>query len=281
MRSYIKRKGLKKFVVYLVILVALLFTSFPLYWLFVTSFKTRLDISHHPPFFIPPKWTLRNYTSSIVGKGEFPSALMSMKDSLIIALGNTLLTLLLALPAAYSIARFNTGGYNFAFWLLSNRFLPPIVFIIPLFLILKTIHMYDSYLSLIFIYTTFNVPFAVWLLVGFIQEIPPDLEEAAMVDGATRFTAFLRVTIPLAAPGIVATVLFCFLFAWNQYILPLLLTGEGITTLTEAIPLYKGGHDILYGNIAAVSLFSLIPGILFAYFLQRYMAKGLTMGAIK
>lgn len=273
-------RKLHRLVVYTVIALALLVVTFPIYWLFITSFKPRGAAAEYPPKFVPVM-TLRNYQEVLVGTPELPSALLGLKDSLIIALGNTLLSVSVGFLAAYSIVRFKTGGKNFAFWLLSNRFLPPVVFVVPLFLLFRSLRLFDTHISLVLVYCTFNVPLAVWLLMAFIQTIPQDLEEAAMVDGCTRFSAFLRVTIPLAAPGVVTTLLFCFLFAWNEYTLAFMLTGEKVNTLTVLIPRYQGGHDILYEAIAAASILSVIPGVLFAYFLQRYLARGLMLGALK
>lgn len=281
MGSYKTKRLMRQVAIYTIIALTILFVTLPFYWLFITSFKPRGDATQYPPRFIPSAWTFHNYVEVLFGTKELPSALRAMKDSLIIAVGNTLLSVIVGVLAAYSIVRFKTGGRHFAFWVLSNRFLPPVAFIVPLFLLLKSLHLFDTHISLILAYGTFNIPLAVWLLMAFIRDIPPDLEEAAMVDGCSRFSAFVRITLPLVAPGLVATLLFCFLFAWNEYMMAFLLTGDKVNTLMTIIPRYKGGHDILYTEIAAVSVISIIPGLVFAYFLQRYLARGLMLGALK
>lgn len=268
---------------WIIIILGLIFVSLPLYWLIITAFKTMDAVLHRPPYFLPPKWTLSNFTETVFGTRGLglPAALSGIKSSLIVASCNSILSLFIGLLAAFSISRFKTGGKNLSFWILSNRFLPPIVFIIPLFIIFKKLHLFDTYAGLILVYTIFNVPFATWLLMGFISESPEELEEAAMMDGATRLGALFRITIPIILPGVVVTLLFCFLFAWNEYIIALLLTGTKIDTLPVIIPKYTAAHDVVYSQMAAVSLMGIVPAVLLAFFLQRYLVRGLTVGAIR
>ena len=261
--------------------IDLLIVSFPLYWLFITAFKTMEEVVHRPPYFWPPSFIIDNFKSTTYGAIGAPAAILAIKDSLIVALSNSILSLFVGILAAYSIIRFRTGGDNLSFWILSNRFLPPIVFIIPLFVIFRTLHLFDTYLGLILAYCIFNIPFAVWLLMGFIQEAPKDLEEAAMIDGASRRAALFRVTVPIIAPGIAVAFLFCFLSAWNEYIMALLLTGTKINTLPVIIPKYTTAHDVLYGQMAAAAIFGIIPAFILSFILQKYLVRGLTVGAIK
>jgi len=275
------KKRLSSMIVYLIIAIALIIVTIPLYWLVITAFKPGWAIVNRPPIIIPTQLTLEHFHKSVFGSVQFTGALASIKDSLIIAIGNTVLSLTIGLFAAYSIVRFRTGGQHLSFWILSNRFLPPVAFIIPLYLILRKLHLFDTHLSLILIYCTFNVPFATWLLLGFIEQIPEDLENAAMVDGCSRMGAFLRISLPLALPGIAVSTLFCFLFAWNEYVMAFLLTGEKINTLPKHIPKYRGAHDILYGEISAVTIVAIIPAVILAFMLQKYLTRGLTTGAIR
>lgn len=261
--------------------IDLALVTFPLYWLFITAFKSMEAVVHRPPFFWPPEFVIENFKVSTYGGLGAPAAILAIKDSLIVALGSSSLSLLVGLLAAYSIVRFRTGGSNLSFWILSNRFLPPIVFIIPLFVMFRFLHLFDTYLGLILAYCIFNIPFAVWLLMGFIQEAPKDLEEAAMIDGASRRSALFRVIVPLIAPGIAVTFLFCFLFAWNEYIMALLLTGTKINTLPVIIPKYTTAHDVLYGQMSAAAIFGIIPAFILSFLLQKYLVRGLTVGAIK
>lgn len=268
---------------WVVVAFGIIFVSLPLYWLIITAFKTMDAVIHRPPYLLPPEWVFRNFITTTYGaKGlGLPHAFSGIKDSLIVASGNSLLCLTVGLLAAFSISRFRTGGMHLPFWIMSNRFLPPIIFIIPLFIIFRKLHLFDTYLGLILVYTLFNIPFATWLLMGFIGESPEELEEAAMIDGATRFGALFRVTLPIILPGVVVTLLFCFLFAWNEYIMALLLTGTEINTLPVIIPKYTAAHDVLYGPISAVSIMGIVPAVLLALFLQRYLVRGLTIGAIR
>jgi len=271
----------KKVAVYLILVIAFIGVSIPLYWLVATAFKPGWAIVNRPPIMVPPNVTLEHFYKSVFGTVQFAGALSSIKDSFIVAGGNTLLCLTIGLLASYSIVRFRTGGQNLSFWILSNRFLPPVAFIIPLYLILKKIHLFDTHISLILVYCTFNIPFATWLIMGFIAQVPEDLEAAAMVDGCSRVGAFIRVIVPLISPGIAVSALFCFLFAWNEYIMAFLLTGNNINTLPKHIPKYRGAHDILYGEISAVTIITIIPAIILAFLLQKYLTRGLTTGAVR
>lgn len=267
----------------IVVGLALIFFSFPLYWMVITAFKTMDAVIHRPPYFLPPKWVLDNFLQTTFGARSLglPAAFSGIKNSLIVATCNSVLSLLVGLMAAFSISRFRTGGSNLSFWILSNRFLPPIIFIIPLFIIFRKLNLFDTLPGLILAYCTFNIPFATWLLLGFISESPVELEEAAMIDGATRAGALFRVTVPIILPGVVVTLLFCFLFSWNEYIMALLLTGSKIDTLPVIIPKYSASHDILYSQMSAVAIMGIIPALILAFFLQRYLVRGLTIGAIR
>ena len=193
----------------------------------------------------------------------------------------TVASVLIGSLAAYSLSRFKTGGDNFSFWILSTRMFPPVAAALPLFLIFKQIKLLDTHLALIIANTVFTLPFVVWLLKGFFDELPLELEEAALIDGCSHWGAFTRVALPLVTPGLVATALFSFIFAWNEFMFALLLTRRNVRTLTIIVPSLVGGHEILWGEIAAIGMVAIIPGILLALLLQRYLVRGLTMGAVK
>lgn len=265
----------------IIIAIYMLITLAPLYWLFVTALKPDWAIFSDPPYLVPPEITWDHIVATVRGTAQLKSALGFMRDSLVVAAGNALLSTVVGVLAAYSVARFRTGGQHFSFWILSQRFMPPIVFIIPLFVIFRALHLVDTYLGLILVYCTFNIPFAVWLMIGFIEQSPEELEDAAMVDGCSRLGALVRITLPVIAPGLVVTVLFTFLFAWNEYIFALLLASNRVATLPVYLPRLRGSHDILYGEIAAASIFAVFPAIVLAFLLQRYLVRGLTLGAIK
>ncbi len=278
----------KKSVAYIVLIISLVFTLFPLYWIVNTALKFEGDNLHKPPYFIPPKITFENFRMSITGHGEFqgvaasfPSILLSIRHSLLIALANLSLVLVVGCLAAYSIARFGTGGKNFSFWILSNRFLPPVVFIIPLFLVLRTLGLLDTHVALILLYSSFNLPFLIWFLIGYFSEIPREIEEAALVDGCSRLGTLWKIVIPLSAPGIIAVSFFCFLFAWNEYIFAFILAGREVITLPVALPRLSATYHVLRGMIAASSIIAIIPAVILTIFFRRFIVRGLSMGAVK
>lgn len=272
---------LKKSLMVIIVLLALAFFMFPVVWMFLTSFKTEAEYFHYPPIFIPEDFSLRNYVNAMalppVGRG----GLQGLRDSLIIALASTVFAVSVGALAAYSLARFKTGGDNLSFWILSTRMFPPVAAALPLFLIFKEIKLLDTHMALIIANTIFSLPFVIWLLKGFFEELPVELEEAALIDGCTHWGAFVRVSLPLIAPGVVATALFSFVFAWNEFMFALLLTRRNVRPLTIIVPSLVGGHEILWGEIAAIGTIAIIPGILLAVLLQRYLIRGLTLGAVK
>ena len=284
----ISSKRAKKIAIYIILAISLLFALSPFYWLINTSLKHEGDNFHKPPYFLPPEIASENFLTVITGKGtyesvefSFPGVLPSIRDSLVVAGTNTILVLFVGAFAAYSISRFRTGGKNLSFWILSIRFLPPIVFIIPLFLLLKTIWLFDTYIGLILVYCSFNLPFAVWFLIGYFEEIPREMEEAAFIDGCSRLGVLWKIVIPIAAPGMVVTVLFCFLFAWNEYIFALLLAGKQVITLPVMLPKFAASFEVFRGMVSAAAIVAIMPAVILAVVLQRFIVRGLSMGAIK
>jgi multiple sugar transport system permease protein len=276
--SKVKRHkyGKTTVIVILLALVCLFYVS-PVFWMISTAFKRQEHIVSSPVYFLPPEITWYHVKNVFIMYGGFKS----IKDSLIIASITTIICLVVGSFAAYSLARFRTGGRNLAFWILSNRMLPPVVFVIPFFLLFKTFHLIDTHAGLILSYLTFNLPFSIWILRGFFSQIPKELDESAMIDGARRITILLRIVLPLAGPGIVATALFVFVFSWNEFLYALLLTRGGVRTLPVLIPQLYGGHDILYGEVSAITIFAIVPIIVLIIFFQRYLVRGLTLGAVE
>jgi len=262
--------------IYLALGVALFFALFPIAWAISTSFKTIAEYYTYPPVWIPRMPTLNNYKYII-----YTAGLGYLKNSLIVASLNTLLVLGLSIPAAYGIARFGIGGGNLSFWILSQRMFPPIAVIIPLFLLLKRLGLIDTYAGLIIVYCTFNIAFSVWLLTGFFEEFPRDIEEAAMVDGCSRGGALLRIVIPLVAPGIVVTAIFCFIFAWNEFMFALILTRETAKTVTVQLSAFQSPTKILWGEMSALIVIAIIPILVMTLAVQKYLVRGLTLGAVK
>lgn len=276
-----KPKPWLRVVIGIILMLALIFFLSPVVWMLLTSFKTQAEVFSNPPVFVPGQFNFDNYVKALAPSPEGSGALAAIRDSLIVSLSTAVVSVGFGALAAYSMARYRTGGDQFSFWILSTRMFPPVASALPLFLIFRDIKILDTYWALIFANTVFNLPFAVWLLKGFIEETPVELEEAALIDGTTVFGAFWRVTLPLIAPGIVASLLFTFVFTWNEFMFALLMTRRIVRPLTVVIPTLVGGHEILWGQIAAAGVIAVIPGILLALFLQRYLIRGLTMGALK
>ena len=276
-----RRSPARRLATGLVLLAALLFFLFPVLWMVLTSFKSNPEFFAYPPVFIPKSFALTNYLNAMRMPPDGRGGLQGVRDSLIVSAGSMLISVLAGAPAAYSFARFRTGGENLSFWVLSTRMFPPVASALPLFLVFKALHLLDTHWALIVANTIFNLPFVIWLLKGFFEDLPVELEEAAVIDGTTIFGAFRRVALPLVAPGLAATALFSFIFAWNEFMFALLFTRSDVRTLTIIVPSLVGGHEILWGQVAAVGVVAIIPNILLALLLQRYLVRGLTLGAVK
>jgi multiple sugar transport system permease protein len=263
---------------YGIVFVMFLWTVLPLYWMVITAFKPLEEFMTYPPTFWPSSWTLDNFVEALVRQ----KGAASIVDSFVIATGTFLLSMALGVPAAYSIARYKTGGEDLSFTILSMRFMPPIVPAVAFFLIAAQIGLLDTYLLLILVNSLANIPFVVWIMKGFFEEIPYQIEEAAQVDGASWLRLFWDNVLPLAAPGLVATSLFCFIFAWNELLFATILTGRSITPFTKIIPGINIGHvEPHWGGIAAMGLLVIVPIVILSWYLQKYIVRGMTYGAIR
>jgi len=264
-----------------ILIAALAVFLFPVAWMFLTSFKSNPEFFAYPPVFIPKSFALTNYVNAMRFPPDGRGGIQGVRDSLIIAVGSMVASVLVGAPAAYSFARFRTGGENLSFWVLSTRMFPPVASALPLFLVFKVLHLLDTHWALILANTIFNLPFVIWLLKGFFEDLPVELEESAVIDGTTIFGAFRRIALPLVAPGLVVTALFSFIFTWNEFMFALLFTRRDVRTLTIIVPSLVGGHEILWGQVAAVGVVAIIPNVLLALLLQRFLVRGLTLGAVK
>jgi multiple sugar transport system permease protein len=216
---------------------------------------------------------------TITGPSDFVRRLW---NSLIIAGGSTIASVTMGVFAAYAFSRFSIAGKDdLLFFILSTRMLPAVVVTIPLFLMYRQLGLHDTHLGMIILYTAFNLSLTVWLLKGFIDEIPKEYEEAALVDGYTRFQAFYKIVLPQAATGIAATTVFAFIFAWNEYAFALMLTSEAARTAPPAIATMQGRGGIEWSAIAAGSLAFLIPVVIITFILRRHLLRGVTFGAIR
>lgn len=265
------------FIFCLLILVVLVL-NFPIIFMFITSFKEdNLIMLTRPVWIFRP--VLEHYRALFTNP-IFPFNRFIL-NSVLAAGGGTALALAISLPAAYSIARFRTGGKSFAFTVLSLRMAPPIVFAIPMYVLMRYYGLIDSVMALIIVYLTFNIPLSVWVLRSFIEDLPAELEETAMVDGCTRWGALFRITVPLLRPGIGAVIILNFIFSWNEFLFAFFLTFDKAVTAPVGTAKFVTGYIILWGNIAAASVIAILPALILGLVMQRQLVRGLTLGAIK
>ena len=264
----------------LVALAALLLAvwAFPVLWALLTSFKTERDVLAYPPTLIFEP-TLRNYRDVLFGSA---SLLPNLASSVIVAGVSTLLTLLLAIPAAYALARLEFPGRRVSgFYILATQMLPPVGLIIPYYLVLQKVGALDTYWGLIVIYLTFSLPFAIWLMVSYFEDVPREMEEAALLDRAGRLRALWYVILPQVRGGIAVTTIFVFLNAWNEFLFAVVLGGNRVRPVTVAMFNFISVEQTLWAKLAAGAMLAMAPVILLGLLAQRHIVKGLTVGAVK
>ena len=264
-----------------------LFFLFPIVWVFLMSFQTNATILRIPPslFFTP---TLDNYTALISGKHETQAGTLqiafmnNLMNSVILSTSSVALSLVLGIPAAYAFARFRFRlGENIAFTLLSFRFAPPLLVLLPLLLYFRTIGLDNTYIGLIWVYQLITLPLILWIVRGYFEDISEDIEHAYRVDGNGWFRTFIRIAVPLARPGIAAAALLAFIFAWNNFVFALILASADKQPVTVGALAFVTASGIQYGQIAAALVLSVIPTLLLALYAQRYLVEGLSLGAVK
>jgi multiple sugar transport system permease protein len=255
----------------------LLFVLVPLYWMFITSIKPSDDYLAVPPVWLPKAPTLVHYTAALFAY----RGLQGLVNSLIISLFATALSIFIGTLMAYSFARFNTGGKHLAFWVLSQRFLPPVAIVLPIFLIYRMIGLHDTYIGMIIAYTVFTLPVSVWMMFAYFRGIPKSMEEAALVDGCSRWMTFRKIALPLAVPGIVAAAIFAFIACWTEFFFALILTSRYTFTLPTVFRAFLGFQGAQYGEASALAIVSLIPSIALGTLVQKHLVRGLTLGAVR
>ncbi len=257
--------------------VFLAFVLGPLYWVFITSIKPSDDYLAVPPVWFPAEPTFVHYTAALFAY----RGLDGLINSLIISVSATVASCVVGTLMAYSLARFNTGGQHLSFWVLSQRFLPPIAIILPLFLNYRLLGLQDTHFGLILAYTVFTLPVTVWMMFAYFRQMPRSLEEAALVDGCTRWRAMMTVAIPLAAPGIVAAAIFTFIACWTEFFFALVLTSRNAFTLPTIFRAFLSFQGAQYGEASALAIVSLVPSIVLGILVQKHLVRGLTLGAIR
>jgi len=274
--------------VYVALVIAVIFSLFPIYWMVATSLKPATDWLTFPPVWIPSELYMTNYMvlfteEALMGGfvGRLPTALKAITDSVIVACSGTALAVVIGMLAAFAISRHKVASW-IPIYILSARMAPPIVVMIPLVILYSTIGLIDTYQGLILAYALFTVPYAVWMIKSFIDDIPQELEDAAMIDGLSRLGAHFKVTLPLIKGGVAATALFLLILNWSEFLFALTLThGRVVTIPVQAANYFSGTAGILYGPQSALGIVAVIPLIIFGYTIQKYLIRGLTFGAIK
>ncbi len=277
-----------KILVYVLLILYSLISLFPLYWIVLTSLKSNADVTSIPPkFFFQP--TLDNYMivlglQKYSGLGEISRVnfLNYFKNSLIIVPAAVLLSFALGLPVAYVMARYRFKlRENLYFFFLSLYFMPAVLILIPLYLVYLTLHLYDSHLGLILILQLVNLPLVVLIMRSFFEDISPEIEQSAQIDGSNRLMAFLKVTFPLARPALMATGFLCTIFSWNNFMFGVILATTRTQPVTVGILAFKSYEAILWGQMAAASVITALPVLILAISIQRYIVRGLSLGAVK
>ncbi|GGO08565.1 carbohydrate ABC transporter permease [Microbispora bryophytorum] len=284
-RSARRRGGLGRTVLEVALLAVLAVVMlFPVLWMIETSIKENRDVYAIPAKFFDFKVTLDHFKDVFVASGGGRSALsVSFLNSVLVAGVSTVLATVLGVPAAWAYSRFSVKAKkDQLFFILSTRFMPPVVVVIPIFLMYRQVGLIDSKLGLILIYAAFNVPFTIWMMKGFVDEVPAEYEDAAMLDGYTRLQAFWRFTLPLLLPGIAATAVFALIFSWNEFVFAIFLTSsDGVRTAPPAIAGLIGGTTVDWGLVAAASLVFALPVLIFAYLVRKHLVAGVTLGAVR
>ncbi|WP_027417960.1 carbohydrate ABC transporter permease [Aneurinibacillus terranovensis] len=256
-------------------LVALIYFS-PILWMFITGFKNEGEAVIMPPslFFTP---TLDNY-QLIWSSG----AASFLQNSAVVSITSTLLSLLLGVPAAYALAMFKLKkADDILFWFISTKMLPAVGVVIPMYLIYKNLHVLDSSLALILLYTSMNVPLVVWMMRSFFKDIPYELIEATQVDGASGLQGFFKVTFPLARPGVISTGLLCLIFAWNEFLFGVTLTSTNAATMPVYMASFMTQEGLFWAKMSAVATIAVLPALILGWFTQKQLVRGMTMGAVK
>ena len=309
-RSIIEPTPLSRRIAAVLVIAYALIALVPLVWIFSTGFKTPPDSIAYPPKVVfepslegyvnlftnrsrqtpeymatlPPAETwydelVRSRNMVITGPSRFADRFM---NSVIIGFGSTFLAVFLGTIAAYAFSRFRVPlKDDLLFFILSTRMMPPVAVAIPIYLMYRTLGLSDSHLGMILLYTAVNLSLSVWLLKGFIDEIPREYEEAAMIDGYTRFQAFCKVVLPQATTGIAATAIFCLIFSWNEYAFALLLTSGEAQTAPPFIPIIIGEGGLDWPAVAAGTTLFLLPIVVFTILLRRHLLRGITFGAVR
>ena len=294
MLSQRTRRYIETPLIYFLLFVAIIVMIFPIYWTFTTAFKLPRDAFVYPPKYIPYiQFEPTLYAWKDVGLIEDPTQrgthdptaiLHTLQNSVIVALGSAFVSVILGSLAAYALTRFEYRRWknrDISFFILSQRMLPPIVLVIPYFILYSRLKLIDTWVGLIIAHTIANLPFVVWIMRGFFRSIPKELEDSAFIDGCSHFQALWRIVLPISLPGLAATTAFTTIFSWNELLFAITLTFNQAKTFPTLVAGLTHGSAALWWDISAMLLLAIAPVFLFTLLFQRYIVTGLTLGALK
>ncbi len=274
--AILTRSWLSKTILYLILAIFLIFVLFPIVWLAFSSVKT-----HYQTLVLPPKIVFKpnlDAYKKIITGGMFKS----FKNSLIVAVVDIILALVLSIPAAYSLARFKSKfNENIGFWFLSIRMAPAFGVIVPIYIVIRNLRVLDTIIAVNVAHLLINMPFAIWLLKGYFEELPVEIEESALIDGATRFQALIKVVLPTSMPMVISVAILTFMFSWNEFLFAFVLTSNRGVTVPVLVASLAGTMTFDWPLMCAVSIGAMVPAFIFVFVVQRYIVRGLTLGAIK
>jgi len=264
------------FLQFLVILLTAVFILVPIYWIVSGAFKQQVDIFQLKLLFTP---TLENF--EIIFRSPY-NLFDKLVNSTLVALSTILIAIPIATMAAYSFSRFRMKGERLMFvTILATQFVPAVVIVLPFFILFRDLGILDTRLALVLVNLSLVMPFAIWMIKGFIDSIPLDSEEAALVDGSSRFQVILNVTLPMALPGVITAGIFCFILAWNEFLFALIITTNKAVTLPVGLSLFHAEEGVLWHLISAAGIMIMLPMFVLATIIQKHFVQGMTMGAVR
>jgi multiple sugar transport system permease protein len=277
--NYRLQRQASMLLLYILIAIALLIIAFPVYWLISTSLKPGLESSTFPPTYVPSHLVYDNYLAVLKSEN-----VKFWRNSLIVAVASTFLTTIMGAMAAYALSKTYisfTIRRALMLWILVTRIFPPITTAIPYYVIIKNLGLADTYVGLVITYVSYGLPFVIWLMLGFFQDLPADIERAAIVDGCSMWQRFRQVVLPLTLPGLAVTAIFAFIYSWNEFLYASILTSFNAKTLPVVISTFISDQYMRWGEMSAMGSLMIIPVMIFALGTQKYLVRGLTFGAVK
>lgn len=259
---------------------------FPLFWMIMTSFKPSTEWVTYPPTWIPNEPTINNYLFIIIGhvgySGTYPSAIIPYLNTVFVATASTLIAMVIGVLGSYSLSRFSTGGPSTLISIIMPRMFPPMAMIIPLMIFFQMIRAIDTYWGLIIVYTGFTLPYSVLMLKGFMDNVPKEFTEAAMLDGLSEWQILYKIWLPIIKNGLMTTALFVLILNWTEYTFAVTLSSRGVETITLTLAkLFSNEAGTFYGPQSALGILAAIPTIIFGIFIHKHLAYGFTFGALK